>query len=133
MCSIGAGASQTFEIEFRPRKSHGYSDPLAVVSQYPGQAPVQIPFHAQGGFGRLAFDSPEFLGSVPVGQTLTTTFTVHNEATSCIAISRPTSGVDEIQFVGASPEFLELHQRAVAWPRAERGRAAGAPPPLLPF
>ncbi|HSK00878.1 MAG TPA: choice-of-anchor D domain-containing protein [Kofleriaceae bacterium] len=96
-CSLPAGASLPIEITFRPRKSVVHDTPLTLVSQYPGQPPVSIPFYAEGGHGALAFDTPPFLGSVLVGQTLTTTFTVHNAGRSCITFRSPVSAEPEIQ------------------------------------
>lgn len=83
-CSLEAGASMSIDITFRPRGTVLYTSPLSLVSLYPGQPAVSIPLHAEGGHGHLVFDSPGALGTVPVGLTLTTTLTVHNDGRSCL-------------------------------------------------
>jgi len=107
-CSVPAGGSLPIEITFRPYHDVLYTTPLAVVSRYPGQAPVQVPFYAEGGHGQLAFDTPDFLGEVAIGQTLTTTLTVHNAGRACLSFQGPYSNAPEIQVVGSYPSSLEL-------------------------
>ncbi len=111
-CSLPAGASLPIEITFRPRRTVVHDVPLTLVSQYPGQPPVSIPFYAEGGHGSLAFDTPTFLGSVPVGQTLTATFTVHNAGRSCLTFSGPISTEPQIEIVGNDPDPLMLEAGA---------------------
>ncbi|HWO27056.1 MAG TPA: hypothetical protein VNO30_50345 [Kofleriaceae bacterium] len=87
-CSIGPGESLPIQITFRPYVTMAYTA-LEIVSQYPGQAPVSIPFYAEGGFGQLAFETPSLLGAVPVGETLMTTYTVRNAGNSCLQLHGP--------------------------------------------
>jgi hypothetical protein len=107
-CSVPAGAALPIEITFRPYHDVLYTTPLAVVSRYPGQAPIQVPFYAEGGHGQLVFDTPDYLGDVAIGQTLTKTLTVHNAGRACLSFQGPDSSAPEIQVVGPHPSSLEL-------------------------
>ncbi len=113
MCALGctllAGQSQTFTIAFHPRNSGGPRDStLTLVSQYPGQPPVQVPVSAYGGWGNFVFDTPSLLGAVPVGQTLTTTITGHSSGESCIQIVRASFLGVGFEQVGTYPQWLTL-------------------------
>ena len=133
-CSLPAGGSRPIEITFRPRWDSLYTAPLTVVSLYPGQPPISIPFRAEGGHGTLAFDSPDFLGSVPIGQTLTTTFTVHNAGRSCLALYGPFSSDSQIQFVGSPPTSLQLHSgQSRSWTLSCTPTAVGTVSAFLDF
>ena len=83
------------------------------MSQYPGQAPVSIPFYAEGGTGQMAFDTPDFLGAVPVGQPLVTTYTIHNAGNSCLSFTGPDLGsASGLALVGTYPPSLTLQAGA---------------------
>jgi MYXO-CTERM domain-containing protein len=102
--ALAAGESLQLDFVFHPLSGHpqAYDAPLTLTSLYPGQAPVGIPFHAHGGAGRLAIDTPSFLGAVPVGQTLVTTITAHNVGSSCLDIVEVSTSGD-LFLLGPTP------------------------------
>jgi hypothetical protein len=115
-CSLPAGASLPIEITFRPQHDGVYSTPLSIVSSYPGQAPTQIPFYAEGGHGTLVFDTPGYLGAAPVGQPVTSTLTVHNGGRSCLSFQGPAISSPAIQLVGSYPPGLQLQSgQSYSW------------------
>jgi len=87
---LAAGQALQLTLSFHPAfsKPQFYDAPLTLTSTYPaGLAPIDIPFHAHGGGGWLVVDTPPQLGVVPIGQTLTTTITVHNAGNSCLYLN----------------------------------------------
>jgi MYXO-CTERM domain-containing protein len=85
--ALRAGQSATFQFTFHPHSNVTIDGPLQLVSLFPGQPQLAIPFHAQGGSGRTVIDTPAFLGTLDYGQTLVTAITGHNAGNSCLSIS----------------------------------------------
>jgi hypothetical protein len=94
---LTAGQSLNITFTFHPMSPNGADtyDGLTLTPTYPsGLAPIAVPFHAHKGWGRLVIDTPPFLGSVAVGQTLTTTITAHDGGDSCLDLLHVTSWQD---------------------------------------
>ncbi|HZJ66838.1 MAG TPA: choice-of-anchor D domain-containing protein, partial [Kofleriaceae bacterium] len=92
-----AGQSVDVTFTFHPwfGRSQFFDGPLVIETRYPLASPViHLPFHAYGGWGSVAIDTPPQLGIVPIGETLTATITMRNEGTSCLDLSEVTAWGD---------------------------------------
>ena len=83
--ALAAGESYFLPIAFHPRNDSAWTQPLTLVSLFPGQPPVSIPLHALGGSGRLEIDTTG-LGTCAFGESLATTITGHNAGSSCLEL-----------------------------------------------
>jgi uncharacterized protein (TIGR03382 family) len=100
---LRAGESATFQFTFAPR-SGVVINTLQLVSLFPGQPPVTIPFHAIGGSGQLVLDPPDFPTSVEYGHTFLTTLTARNDGDSCLEVTQfSSSGMCEPVGDGPAP------------------------------
>jgi hypothetical protein len=88
-CSIAAGGSMTITLTFRPLYAYSMDQWLRLVSQDPGQAPIEIPIYGRGGYGSYEFVGTGFLGEVALGGTLLATQTIRSVGTSCLSFGDP--------------------------------------------